>query len=213
MLRRWCVIVGCLVELALIGCQQSTTLEESFTEPTSNPATIDRSGEDVTFYFRPIGPEFFFRPTITHVQVVDLDADGLQEVLACDAQQNGVFRYDYSEGEWRETRLADNPAWLSEEIGVERANRAFVRSAQLSQAAGFWIRPSFTPSRSSQRAFTSASRNATWPGVSFSTSPRCARPCTAPMRTTRRAGSRCGRRSATRRIRRSRSVPSRGAPS
>lgn len=30
------------------------------------------------------------------------------------------------------------PAWLSEEIGVERANRAFVRGAQLAQGAGFF---------------------------------------------------------------------------
>ena len=47
---------------------------------------------------------------ITNVQIVDLDSDGRNEVLACDVQQNGVFSYTWNGEGWEEKQLASDIA-------------------------------------------------------------------------------------------------------
>lgn len=45
-------------------------------------------------------------PRITHVQIIDVDSDGVAEVVACDALHNRILRLDRnSDGSWRETVL------------------------------------------------------------------------------------------------------------
>ena len=45
-------------------------------------------------------------PRITHVQVIDVDADGVAEVIACDALHHRIIRLNRnSDGSWRETVL------------------------------------------------------------------------------------------------------------
>jgi hypothetical protein len=52
---------------------------------------------------RPLPPGL---PRITHVQVIDLDADGTAEIVACDALRNRISRLDRGpDGSWRETTL------------------------------------------------------------------------------------------------------------
>jgi hypothetical protein len=47
-------------------------------------------------------------PKVTHVQLIDLDADGVMDVLYCDGRRNGVYwRRQISRGEWRERKLGD----------------------------------------------------------------------------------------------------------
>lgn len=55
-----------------------------------------------------IGPEPRYRPRITNVQIVDLDKDGLPDVLACDAQRQRVFWYRQApRGAWTEITISD----------------------------------------------------------------------------------------------------------
>jgi tetratricopeptide (TPR) repeat protein len=62
----------------------------------------------LSFAVRPIGPAPHFRPTITNVQIGDLNADGRQDVIACDVQANAVYcYYGAADGSWTEKLLAD----------------------------------------------------------------------------------------------------------
>lgn len=62
----------------------------------------------VTFEAKRVGPPPFARPTITNVQILDLDGNGSAEVLACDAQTQAVYAYRRTgPGEWSEQKLAD----------------------------------------------------------------------------------------------------------
>src|SRR5262245_59696421 len=55
-----------------------------------------------------IGPETRYRPRITNVQIVDLDKDGLPDIIACDAQRQRVFWYrQASRGTWTEIAISD----------------------------------------------------------------------------------------------------------
>lgn len=56
------------------------------------PATRPRPSALPTLAFEPspIGDPMQGRPWITHVLIVDLDGDGLPDILACDAQSNSV---------------------------------------------------------------------------------------------------------------------------
>ena len=45
-------------------------------------------------------------PRITHVQIIDIDSDGVAEIIACDALHNRIVRLDRADdGQWRETTL------------------------------------------------------------------------------------------------------------
>lgn len=45
-------------------------------------------------------------PRITHVQIIDIDSDGMAEIIACDALHNRLVRLDRADdGCWRETTL------------------------------------------------------------------------------------------------------------
>lgn len=59
-----------------------------------------------------IGPPPTGLPRITNVQIIDLDADGVNEIVACDGQQNAVVAFHRRpEGTWQERMLqADIPA-------------------------------------------------------------------------------------------------------
>jgi Tfp pilus assembly protein PilF len=58
------------------------------------------------FRFERIGPAPHFRPLITNVQIADLDGDGSQDVVACDAQRDAVFWHRRtSEGSWEEQTI------------------------------------------------------------------------------------------------------------
>src|SRR5205085_5358053 len=55
-----------------------------------------------------LGPEPGFRPQITNVKIVDLDKDGLMDVIVCDGQRNRVFWYRQLPGNrWDEIPLGD----------------------------------------------------------------------------------------------------------
>ncbi len=61
--------------------------------------------------FRPerVGPEPLDRPTITNVQIVDLDGDGAADIVACDAQAQAVYAYRRTpDGSWAEQTLGTN---------------------------------------------------------------------------------------------------------
>lgn len=56
-----------------------------------------------------LGPQAKVPPRITNVQIVDLDQDGVQDVLACDALQNRILWYRQSPpGSWDERVLAED---------------------------------------------------------------------------------------------------------
>ncbi|HEY8504697.1 MAG TPA: VCBS repeat-containing protein, partial [Gemmataceae bacterium] len=62
----------------------------------------------LAFERKTLGPEPGFRPQITNVKVVDLDADGLADVLVCDGMRNRVFWYrQLPGGGWDEVPLGD----------------------------------------------------------------------------------------------------------
>jgi hypothetical protein len=55
-----------------------------------------------------LGPPPGYRPLITHVNLVDLDRDGMPDVLACDARRNRVIWYRQApRGQWEERVLGD----------------------------------------------------------------------------------------------------------
>lgn len=54
-----------------------------------------------------VGPKPAKRPRILHVDVVDLDGDGANEILACDGLRHQVLLYRSVDGVWEETALGD----------------------------------------------------------------------------------------------------------
>ncbi|MDQ8201957.1 VCBS repeat-containing protein [Pelagicoccus sp. SDUM812003] len=73
-------IVAGLATLLLGGCSAEKQNHQA------------KSGEDgaISYSNREVGIPSTDRPWITHVNVVDLDGDGLTDILACDAQTNTV---------------------------------------------------------------------------------------------------------------------------
>lgn len=62
----------------------------------------------LSFHRQTLGPEPGFRPQITNVKIVDLDNDGLMDVIVCDGQRNRVFWYRQLPGNrWEEIPLGD----------------------------------------------------------------------------------------------------------
>jgi len=56
-----------------------------------------------------VGPLPSHNARVTNVQIVDFDGDGQQDVVACDAQRNGVFWYgSASNDSWDEHVIADD---------------------------------------------------------------------------------------------------------
>src|SRR5262249_8194821 len=47
----------------------------------------------IAFENHTLGPKPGFRPQITNVQIVDLDRDGLMDLIACDGHRNRVLWY------------------------------------------------------------------------------------------------------------------------
>src|SRR5262245_2697231 len=55
-----------------------------------------------------LGPPGDYRPMVTNVKIVDLDKDGLPDVLACDSRRNRVIWYRQApRGKWEERVLGD----------------------------------------------------------------------------------------------------------
>lgn len=55
-----------------------------------------------------LGPPPGYRPLITNVRIIDLDRDGIPDVVACDAQRNRVIWYRQApRGHWEERVLGD----------------------------------------------------------------------------------------------------------
>ncbi len=63
---------------------------------------------NLSFERRAIGPNPGYNPLITNVKIVDLDKDGLPDILACDARRNRVFWYrQLPSGEFDEIPIGD----------------------------------------------------------------------------------------------------------
>ena len=82
------VLAAALLALLMSGCSR---------EPTTQPTALARSAtvaavSPLEFMPTSIGAsaDEFGRPMVTHVQIVDLDRDGLADVLYCDARKNTV---------------------------------------------------------------------------------------------------------------------------
>lgn len=79
---------------------------ELFTSPVSHfpPAPL-------AFDPQPLGTGPGYRPLVTNVRVVDLDADGRPDVLACDGRRNRVIWYhSRPDGKFDETPIGDELA-------------------------------------------------------------------------------------------------------
>jgi FG-GAP-like repeat len=62
----------------------------------------------LTFEQQALGPPISYHPRIGNVQIVDLDGDGLPDIIACDVQRNRVFWYRQGpRGQWEERPLGD----------------------------------------------------------------------------------------------------------
>jgi len=94
----WCSLAW------LTGCGPQT--------PAQKPARIaaTRAIEDTSAYIsEAIGEPFELEPWISHVNIVDLDQDGLPDVVACDDRKNAVvWLRQVSRGQFQETLLADH---------------------------------------------------------------------------------------------------------
>ena len=95
----WCVITA---GLAAGGCRR----------PEPVPVRTDvvmATLEDVNFLkSSPVGAAMEGRPWIAHVNAVDLDHDGLMDIIACDAKANTVVWVRQTKlGTFVETVLAD----------------------------------------------------------------------------------------------------------
>jgi hypothetical protein len=96
-----------LASLALVGCRNSD-------DALPPPLAVRAAPVDATSLFRgqPIGAAVEGYPWIAHVRAVDLDRDGLVDVLVCDARKNQVaWLRQTAPGRFEEKPLAlDVPA-------------------------------------------------------------------------------------------------------
>ncbi len=81
-----CLLLS-LAVLAATGCRPrpASTVSPAQAAPAAAPIPLVYSATPVG---APVGPDD--RPLVTHLQVVDLDQDGLVDILYCEAQQNSV---------------------------------------------------------------------------------------------------------------------------
>lgn len=91
--------------LLLPGLPSLGQTSEIFSGGTKYPAS------PVSFQRVNVGPKPVGLPLITNVQIVDLDGDGINEVLGCDSDRGTISRFDRTENnEWTETVLLDKLA-------------------------------------------------------------------------------------------------------
>ncbi len=108
--RRWLTpALGAVALLLPVGIWAAV----ASTNPTDRPVeiTVEPIGEfqpsSLVFAESDLGP-LGHRPLIANVQVVDLDKDGIPDVLACDARRNRVIWYRQAPVEqWTEHVLGD----------------------------------------------------------------------------------------------------------
>jgi Tfp pilus assembly protein PilF len=84
----------------------------------ASPSSVDSVGAEEraepvaaipSLGFERIGPAPHFRPLITNVQIADLNGDGAQDVIACDAQQDAVYCYRRTkDGQWEEQLIGSD---------------------------------------------------------------------------------------------------------
>jgi hypothetical protein len=99
------IVIGLLVAAACGRRPEPAAGQETAILPEGPPSQF--------FVARPIGepPTGTERPRMSNVQIVDLDQDGLADVLACDALKNlVVWIRQSSRGTYAETPLVDMPA-------------------------------------------------------------------------------------------------------
>jgi len=75
--------------------------------PPSGGTSFDAS--ERPFRRSVIGTEVEFPARITHVQVTDMDEDGVSEIVVCDARRAQLLAYTpLKDGQWSERILAEN---------------------------------------------------------------------------------------------------------
>lgn len=87
------------------------TTREDVAGPVSSAPPIQTTSAPVPLEFEsvPIGDPAKDRPLITHLLIVDLDGDGLPDIVACDAQSNSVrWLRQYPHGKFTERTIADH---------------------------------------------------------------------------------------------------------
>ena len=87
--------------LPLINPSRKLTLDDDPPWPGYDGDRFESSR--VKFTRTTIGPTPRFRPRVLNVQIIDFDEDGIQDVIACDAQTNQVLWYrQHPVGQWEE---------------------------------------------------------------------------------------------------------------
>jgi hypothetical protein len=77
-------------------------------DPAKSPATMSFPASTLLLTKMTLGREPKDRPRITNVQIIDLDRDGIPDVVACDAVLNRVIWYRQApRGQWEEHVLGD----------------------------------------------------------------------------------------------------------
>ena len=95
--------IAALFLLLLTGCGEKNSVTPA--RPT-RPAVMENLGR---FTPEPIGAAFEGKPWISHILVVDLDRDGLDDVLVCDDKLQAVVWLRQTEpGKFTETTLMDS---------------------------------------------------------------------------------------------------------
>jgi hypothetical protein len=85
-LRSSCASVLCGLALLGVGCERRNDVSAR----SSKSADVTRAGSDIRFGATPIGAAIARPPWIAHVSAVDLDRDGLLDVVACEAMENRI---------------------------------------------------------------------------------------------------------------------------
>lgn len=92
--RKLNFLLGLLIASALAALSAavylSTSVPEAAPQPEENDPASHSSHPGLAYSSREIGEPIRGRPWITHLIIVDLDADGLPDVVACDAQSNSI---------------------------------------------------------------------------------------------------------------------------
>jgi hypothetical protein len=114
-MSRWTVLLLVLaVVIPLAGFLALPRLLPSEPMPLLPSGGSTFAPSRLKFQSQPWPPESDRAPRLTHVSIVDLDADGRPDVLACDARRCALAWYQASsEGAWHELLLADDVPMLA----------------------------------------------------------------------------------------------------